>query len=202
MLRLPSSLFVLMALAGAACLPQVGPRIEDAGTVQGPDGGTSGATCSDAMANGLETDLDCGGDCPACVNGRTCATPSDCQSGRCSAARCEAPASLCAAGFSGCATFTDLTTSATPTVRFPVGGDRYAPECLKVRVGQSVTFEGSFGPHPLSQACGPVTGLLEASSGNSLTVRFDQAIGLYGYYCTQHGSPGGSGMAGAIEVVP
>lgn len=40
------------------------------------------ATCTDGIKNGTETDVDCGGGtCPKCGVGRTCATPSDCQSG-------------------------------------------------------------------------------------------------------------------------
>ncbi len=39
------------------------------------------------------------------------------------------------------------------------------------------------------------------SSGSSVSITFS-AAGLYGYYCTAHGTKTGSGMAGAIQVVP
>lgn len=42
------------------------------------------ATCSDGVRNGEETDIDCGGSCPAaCANDKTCAADPDCQSGHC-----------------------------------------------------------------------------------------------------------------------
>jgi plastocyanin len=69
-------------------------------------------------------------------------------------------------------------------------------------VGQSVTFLGEFGPHELAQSCGPVPNLVSAASGQQLTVAFTEGVGVYGFYCTQHGGQLGSGMAGAIEVVP
>jgi len=193
---------VLSGCLWAACLPQVGPPLDggespaDSGTADG------GASCSDGVRDGAETDLDCGGPCAPCANTLHCARATDCVSGRCSATTCQPPASVCNANYSGCTSFTDLTLAANPTVRFPVGGDRYSPDCIRVKLGQSVTFEGTFFSHPLAQGCGPVPALLEASTNNTFTVTFDQGLGVYGYFCTQHGSQSGSGMAGAIEVVP
>jgi len=47
-------------------------------------------TCSDNVKNGDETDVDCGGSsCTQCAVGRLCATGSDCQTGSCSAGRCQ-----------------------------------------------------------------------------------------------------------------
>ena len=46
-------------------------------------------TCSDGLKNGSETDIDCGGTCGPCENGKTCASLTDCQSGRC------APGGIC-----------------------------------------------------------------------------------------------------------
>jgi hypothetical protein len=43
------------------------------------------------VKNGSETDVDCGGSCPACPNGDTCNVNTDCQSGNCSQGTC-APA--------------------------------------------------------------------------------------------------------------
>ncbi len=36
--------------------------------------------CADGLLNGTETDVDCGGACPACPTGLACTTPADCQS--------------------------------------------------------------------------------------------------------------------------
>ena len=95
-------------------------------------------------------------------------------------------------GYAGCTTFTDGT-----TVTFPNLNDTYSPKCLRVRVGQQVTFAGDFGDHPLEQSCGPAANVINGTATATFTVP-----GVYGYWCTDHGSSGGSGMAGAIEVVP
>lgn len=95
-------------------------------------------------------------------------------------------------GYAGCTNFTDGT-----AVTFPLGGnDVYVPKCLRVRAGQQVTFTGNFSDHPIKQACGPAQ-----VSGWSSAVTFT-VPGVYGYFCEDHGSQGGSGMSGAIEVVP
>jgi cysteine-rich repeat protein len=61
----------------------------------GPLGSCAPATCSDGFlhngGSGSETDIDCGGSCPDCVNGKTCLTGADCQSGICAGLVCSAP---------------------------------------------------------------------------------------------------------------
>jgi plastocyanin len=76
----------------------------------------------------------------------------------------------------------------------------YHPKCLTIKVGQSVTFSGSFAAHPLREACGPAASLTSTSGGSSATFTFDVA-GDYGYYCPVHGTSSGTGMAGSIRVV-
>ena len=49
--------------------------------------------CNDAVQGGDETDIDCGGSCPACEPGQGCALASDCTSGVCISA---APPWVCA----------------------------------------------------------------------------------------------------------
>ena len=50
------------------------------------------ATCSDALKNGNETDVDCGGtDCPPCADGATCALSADCSSSVCLDGTCRDP---------------------------------------------------------------------------------------------------------------
>jgi hypothetical protein len=44
--------------------------------------------CMDLMQNGAETDIDCGGPCPPCMNGEGCGTATDCQSGICTSGTC------------------------------------------------------------------------------------------------------------------
>ncbi|MBI4703902.1 MAG: hypothetical protein HY744_22565 [Deltaproteobacteria bacterium] len=41
------------------------------------------ATCSDFSKNGSETDVDCGGECAPCMNGKHCLAPEDCESKFC-----------------------------------------------------------------------------------------------------------------------
>lgn len=51
------------------------------------------ASCKDEEQNGDETDVDCGGSCPSCKTGQTCATDADCESYSCDAGTCaELPA--------------------------------------------------------------------------------------------------------------
>lgn len=53
--------------------------------------GLAPATCSDGVKNGTESDIDCGGGCPTCVDGRSCVVASDCTSKSCSGTICRAP---------------------------------------------------------------------------------------------------------------
>ena len=198
---------VVSVLLTAGCLPQVGPPVggEDAG-LSDADAGVhahdAGPACGNGTKDTLESDVDCGGPCPGCATNAACGTARDCAQGVCLSGRCAMPASVCRAAFSGCTTFVDLTDAGAPAIRFPVGGDRYSPDCVRVRLGQTVTFSGGdFSAHPLDQACGPVAALISARSGAQLTVTFGSGLGLYGFFCDQHGTASGSGMAGAIEVV-
>lgn len=96
--------------------------------------------------------------------------------------------------------------------RTAVGADRtvtfagltYTPACMRIAVGQSVTFSGSFAAHPLvggsivggvraPDATSPIT---STSSGSSAAFTFATA-GAYPYYCDVHG-PGG--MTGVVFV--
>src|SRR5262249_24783533 len=46
---------------------------------------------------------------------------------------------------------TDLTMAAAPTVKFGTAGpgSSYSPACIKIKSGQSVTWDGNFAGHPL-----------------------------------------------------
>src|SRR5215470_1584854 len=49
-------------------------------------------SCADAIKNGNETDVDCGGNaCPRCTNGRACLAPLDCASFVCLSGKCAPP---------------------------------------------------------------------------------------------------------------
>ena len=51
----------------------------------GQGGGGQGPTCENKSKDGDETDVDCGGSCPPCADGKSCLTHSDCVSERCAA---------------------------------------------------------------------------------------------------------------------
>ena len=195
------ALLFLACASCAACLPRVGGLL-DAGVEEVP----RPAHCSDATQNEGETGLDCGGACDGCAEGAVCAVPTDCLSGVCVALSCRAVAQACRPAFTGCQTFVDATADAgSRTITFPIGGLMFTPSCLRIKLGQTVTFmssDNTFSAHPLVQACGPIAGVLGATMGSSKDFTFTSAIGRFGFFCDQHGTGGGDGMAGAIEVVP
>jgi plastocyanin len=110
------------------------------------------------------------------------------------------------ADLAGCtfATATDGTSGPQTIVVAQGGNLTYTPKCLIVKVGTEVTFSGNSGVHPL----GPFT--KKGTLPNPITPGTDTTIkvtfaneGVFGYYCTNHGSDGGtSGMLGAIYVTP
>ncbi|MBK6460288.1 MAG: hypothetical protein IPF92_04670 [Myxococcales bacterium] len=97
----------------------------------------------------------------------------------------------------GCTSFVDATAVAAGiTWDLAVGG---APgRCLKIKVGQSVTWAGNFTSHPLKASGGTTPSpIVNGQQGDTdVTIQFD-AAGVYGYVCEFHGS-----MTGAIQVVP
>ncbi len=52
---------------------------------------SSCASCGDGEKNGSETDVDCGGGCPACGPTKTCTLSQDCTSGSCLNGTCACP---------------------------------------------------------------------------------------------------------------
>jgi hypothetical protein len=71
---------------------EVAPEPLHGGDVAGARVGDALPTCSDALRNGDETDVDCGGPtCGPCAVGRACATAGDCLERVCDALVCSAP---------------------------------------------------------------------------------------------------------------
>jgi hypothetical protein len=72
---------------------------------------TQAPTCGDGRQNGAETDVDCGGTCPRCGLGKTCASRNDCTTALCVDGACAEPASPAECGQdtdgSNCATRTN-----------------------------------------------------------------------------------------------
>jgi plastocyanin len=158
-------------------------------------------TCSDGFMNGSETGADCGGGCDPC--------PVPCESDGDCAETDICYLDACVASLNGCspATATDRTGEAAVTITFPNGNSTYSPRCIIVDAGTDITFDGSFGNHPLvggiivggaeqPQGAGPF--FPTTSSGTSKTF-MDLALGSYPYFCDVHGS---GGMNGAVFVRP
>jgi len=103
------------------------------------------------------------------------------------------------AAFAGCTTFDDRTVGPTNTRTVRTLATRtYSPKCMRVRVGQSAVIEAST-MYPLAPA--PQSGNPVPAGTTNQTFQLTQA-GVFGYYCTTLGTSTGTGMAGAIEVVP
>jgi plastocyanin len=103
----------------------------------------------------------------------------------------------------GCdpATAEDHTADSNVTITF--GGSlglKYAPACIKIAKGNSVTFSGSFSSHPLSGGADgnkdTSSPIAETSTGSSATFTFANA-GTFPFFCEYHFS---SGMEGAVFV--
>ena len=118
--------------------------------------------CHDGVKGGDETDVDCGGPCAPCEDGRACAAPEDCASARCVAALCcEAPCGVWATSFG--ALGDDLVTSVAA-----------APDGTLYVVG---LFHGivDFGDGPLSAAGGADAFALAIDPGGA--TRWSLALG-------------------------
>jgi plastocyanin len=72
----------------------------------------------------------------------------------------------------------------------------YAPRCMRIAPGQSVTFAGPFSAYPLVPRRGAGNPIRRTIFGVSATFTFP-ASGTYGFV-----SPGRPGMRGAIDVRP
>jgi plastocyanin len=87
---------------------------------------------------------------------------------------------------------------ATTVINFGTQGAlTYDPAYVLVHTGDTVTWNGQFGFHPLVSE----TGLWPTvATGSTFSYTFNQP-GLYRFFCLFHGRPGGLGMAGAVWVV-
>ena len=102
----------------------------------------------------------------------------------------------------GCTAYADHTAAADARkITFPTGApEQFSPPCMKIKVGQSVTWTGGdFSVHPLEPAGGDSpTPIDTVTSGTAdHTIAFPNA-GTFGFECAQHPSI----MHGAIFVTP
>ncbi len=104
----------------------------------------------------------------------------------------------CSANYAGCTTYEDRT--APNDDRSITFVRALTPRCLRIKVGQAVVWNGPSITHPLDQSCGAEHSI-RPSQMSQTTVTFNR-VGFYGYFCENHGTSAGTGMAGSIEVVP
>lgn len=103
---------------------------------------------------------------------------------------------------SGCKQSDYVLVSGNATVAFQ--GKAYTPRCLTVKAGSTVTLPGSSN-HPLQGQAniGGVSNPFLTGAAQTNSVSQDLKVaGFYGYFCENHGNPDGTGMAGAIQVIP
>jgi plastocyanin len=102
----------------------------------------------------------------------------------------------------------DAGTAGMPTISFGTinGTNTYVPKCLKTPAGSTVTFSGNFGSHPLVPSTvrgnttnNPITTVVSNPDGGKMSFTFPSA-GFYAFYCGEHGTDAGDGMAGVIWV--
>ncbi len=99
----------------------------------------------------------------------------------------------------GCSTFTD-DTAAGGTVTGPSGATpaQYTPNCVHVKVGQTVTFNADFVNHPLQPFNGDTPNPIpNTATGSTVAVKFT-AAGTFGFQCQAHPAI----MNGAVQVTP
>src|SRR5262245_42919275 len=68
--------------------------VDDMAMQQSPDLRPPPPSCNDGRLNGDESDVDCGGSCMRCADGRSCRNAADCASNNCLNFTC-APAANC-----------------------------------------------------------------------------------------------------------
>jgi plastocyanin len=95
----------------------------------------------------------------------------------------------------------DLTAAAADR-RIEQLGISYMPSCIRIRAGQSVTWNADFVAHPLSSGspgagAQPGSPITETISGSTKTFTFP-AAGVFGFWCEEHGTA----MMGAVYVEP
>ena len=99
----------------------------------------------------------------------------------------------------GCETFMDMTANGG-AINGPMNAvpAQFSPNCVHIKVGQSVTWNVDLAAHPLAASGGNTPSpIAETLSGTSVTFTFSDA-GTFGYHCLAHPSI----MFGAVLVTP
>lgn len=73
------------------------------------------------------------------------------------------------------------------------------PRCLRLTTAQALSLTNISGLHPLGQRCGPDQKV--ATPTQTATTLNNLHVGLYGFYCPNHGNAAtGTGMGFALQV--
>jgi plastocyanin len=97
-----------------------------------------------------------------------------------------------------CTSFEDMTSSSTVKVTFPTDTTpaQFSPNCIKIKKGTTVTFEGAFANHNLEKGEGDSnTPIITVRTGTTKSFEFN-GIGIFGFQCFFHPDI----MFGGIQV--
>lgn len=98
---------------------------------------------------------------------------------------------------SNCTTFTDHTADGDArTIKWDFSIATSPDRCMKIKAGQTVTWQGDFGTHPLGTNGGDTPNPIADVDTSTGKVTFPNA-GTFGFKCEVHPA-----MIGAIQVVP
>jgi plastocyanin len=94
----------------------------------------------------------------------------------------------------------DYVTTPTTIMFGGAVGLLYSPQCLSVPKGTTVTWSGALLAHPLRPSTRtPGSPIMATSDGMSVSFTFGSA-GFFAYFCNEHGTDQGVGMAGVVQV--
>lgn len=96
----------------------------------------------------------------------------------------------------GCSTYVDRTADdADRTLSWDYAIETNPERCIKIRVGQTVTFDGDLKSHPIDAQGGNAANPFKGAESSTPTFSFDKA-GVFGFVCIYHEE-----MQGAVWVV-
>jgi hypothetical protein len=156
-----------------------------------PDGAAT-PTCSDGVKNGTESDVDCGGSCAPCADGKHCGAAAECTTGQCTGGTCCSThtydkttgpvaglTTLCCENGDDLLTYSDCGTGSSHAV-FPAGNCAFASEggdnggnaCAAITC-QASTCSKSCQGTGYTKSTGPVAGQVCCNTGDVLAKSVD-----------------------------
>lgn len=178
-------------------------------SVKDSSGGETAAPTTDGSPSNDDASIDAGDAAFADTSSPFDGASED---ARVDAPRQDAGADAVFVSLNGCTEgdFTDYSNAAASRViTFPNGSPflpdgaivNYAPPCMHIKAGESVTWVGDFGNNPLgandNNPLNPIPALVDDGGPDAAFAVTFTIPGRYGYLCVSHGA-----MKGAIEVTP